>query len=141
MKKKLALISLLFVLLQSCSYLVPEPSIGHKSDNYRFSASIILINSLCNKYESTPLKYLLDNLLMGIKEVKIQGKETIQFAKREALKAKATGVLDGVKVHALIQTVRKNHCVYDFVFISHKIDQFERHKTDYLKLLKTVEID
>tara|TARA_R110002049_G_scaffold164429_4_gene330455 strand:+ start:1552 stop:2070 length:519 start_codon:yes stop_codon:yes gene_type:complete len=82
------------------------------------SPSILVINSLCQKYDKTSLVQLTDNILAGLEMPKVLKQQNMRLFERASLRTDATGKLDGVKAHMLIQVVKKDRCIYDFVLIT-----------------------
>lgn len=105
------------------------------------SNSIILLNSLCHKYESTSLKHLISNMLGGLDQVSIIKEERMTYAKRDSLRRFVTGKTDGVPVYLIIQTVRKDSCIYDFILISADQDLQSSDIDDFDKFLEETNIN
>ena len=87
--------------------------------------SMIIVNSLCRKYESTSLRHLNSNLLGGLEDVTIQNQKKMMFKGRDSLRTELRGKLDGVPIWLFTQTVKKNFCVYDFVLIAPNLDSYK----------------
>lgn len=101
------------------------------------TGSIILINSLCDRYAETSLKFLSQNLLSGIKSPKVLSRENSEFKGLESLKLHATGKMDDQSIELFALTARANSCVYDFILISSKSDHFSGDKEEFKKLIDT----
>lgn len=82
------------------------------------SGAVFTTNSICKKYQTSSLDILFDNILSGIEELKIIYKKKVSFAKRAALMAHATGMIDGVTTNFYVLTFKRNRCTYDFILIS-----------------------
>jgi hypothetical protein len=80
--------------------------------------SIIMVNSLCKKYEATSLKHLTSNILAGIQDIKVEDRLEKTYFSRSALVTHVSGSFDGVPVFLTITTIAKNRCTYDFILIS-----------------------
>lgn len=80
--------------------------------------SILLINSLCKKYDSTTLKQLTDNILAGLEKSELFYQAKSLLFKRASLRTAATGSLDGVQTSMLIEVVKRDRCIYDFALIA-----------------------
>lgn len=124
--------------LKNWEILPPEAS------DYAFanpiSNSIITVNSLCGKYASTSLKHLTENLMGGINDIQTTNRQTLNFVAREALWSEMTGKTDGVPVYLVVQIVRKNDCIYDFILISSTDEIRKKDMIDFKQLLSTVSI-
>lgn len=158
-----ALVYSLLLIGLSCSFGSDSES-GVKSQNYKIafqspqwtkinpgsadhafqnssSNSIILLNSLCGKYESTSLKHLISNMLGGLDQVNIVKEEKMTYAKRDSLRRFVTGKTDGVPVYLIIQTLRKDSCIYDFILISANQDLQTSDIDDFNKFLEETNIN
>lgn len=82
------------------------------------TSSILLLNSLCGIYEATSLNHLISNMMGGIEDVQIQRKQENELINRKSLRTYAIGEIDGVPIFLIIETVRKDSCIYDFALIS-----------------------
>lgn len=105
------------------------------------SKSTLLLNSLCQKYDATSLEHLVSNMLGGIDEVEIEKKENKTYADRKSLRTYAKGSIDGVPIFLLIQTVRKNECIYDFILISTSSSLRDRDKNSFEHFLKSTKLE
>jgi len=81
------------------------------------SSSAILINSTCrDDYEDVALKTLTQHVFYGFtKRTKTLQKEMI-ISRRAALYTEMDAKLDGVTVKAALFILKKNACIYDFVY-------------------------
>lgn len=78
----------------------------------------ILVNAQCKKAdEDTPLAPLTNHLLIGVTERELESQETVPFDAREALHTKVRGKLDGVPLAFDIFVLKKDGCIYDFVYV------------------------
>lgn len=103
--------------------------------------SIILLNTLCEKYEATSLHHLISNMLGGVDDIDVEREEKVKFAKRDSLRSFVKGTTDGVSIFLVIQTLRKNRCIYDFVMISQTPDKREKDIEDFEKFLSNTKIN
>lgn len=103
--------------------------------------SIILLNTLCEKYEATSLHHLISNMLGGVEDIQVEREEKVKFAKRDSLRSFVKGKTDGVPIYLVIQTLRKNRCIYDFVMISQTADKREQNILDFEKFLSDTKIN
>jgi hypothetical protein len=130
---------LICIFISSCSFLGSSPD--NKSEHYTIKQapldwkilppggsdhafsneetfSIITINSLCGRYESTSLKQLTYNILGGLDNPTLDESSSVQYNNREALRSNATAKIDGIEVFLTVKILRKNECIYDFILIS-----------------------
>jgi hypothetical protein len=145
----------------SCALFIPKPQRDIKSTDYsikfsssdwesippdiadaafakRKTSSIITANSICKKYDSTSLENLTSSMISGLNNIKIEKEEELNFSERKARRVYLNGSLDGVNVSMIIQTLRKNRCVYDFVLISRDNKTRQADEKDYNKFLESV---
>lgn len=162
-KLQLASLYLMIALLFACSFGSDKGS-DKKSSNYQLSFSspkwtrmnpgtadhafyhtkthsIILLNTLCEKYESTSLQHLISNMLGGIDDIQIEKEETLSYSKRDSLRSFVTGKTDGIPIYLLIQTVRKNNCIYDFIMISQTSEKRQLNIEDFNNFLAKTKIN
>ena len=104
--------------------------------NYK-TGQIFTSNSLCKKYQSTPLNELTNNLTSGIQDLKIIKRKNTYFHKRAAQKLHASGKLDGVPVKFSSLTMKKNRCTYDFILIS-PMKYSNNHLQIFSSILKSI---
>ncbi|MGB0453484.1 MAG: hypothetical protein ACPGJV_07195 [Bacteriovoracaceae bacterium] len=97
--------------------------------------TIFVSNSVCKRYESTPLKNLKTNLISGFDNLKTISEEETSLQGRKSLRTIATAEIDGVKTHLIIETVRKHECIYDFILIGTQKHFFDRYRNEYEKIL------
>lgn len=78
----------------------------------------ILLDGRCNrKDDDVPLVALTDHLVMGTTGREILSQETIPFDAREAMHTRLRAKLDGVPMDYDIFVLKKDGCVYDFVYV------------------------
>ena len=79
----------------------------------------ILVEAHCGERdEDVPLAALTNHLIMGTTERETSLEETIPFDQREARHTRMTAKLDGVPRLFDIYVLKKNGCVYDFVYVA-----------------------
>ncbi len=150
------------VLLSSCSFVSNSESV-EKSKNlnlnfknsswnkidsdkadyalkHKESRSIMIINSLCKKYDRTTLEQLTENILAGLQESQVTNKKSLRLFDRESLRTKASGKLDGVTTHMLIEVVKKDRCIYDFVLITKNSKLDNALENDFIELLRSAQV-
>lgn len=136
---KSSIFALIFILIHSCSFTGNRElrksksyvlnfeskawsSIDPKGADYAYlshqTKSILVINSLCGLYKATSLGHLTSNMMGGIESIDIQQEEERKLVRRKSLRTYAAGEIDGVPISLLIETVRKDNCIYDFALIS-----------------------
>lgn len=77
----------------------------------------ILVNARCKKPDDvTPLVALTNHLVMGSTEREVAAQEVEPFDGREALRTRMRAKWDGVPMAHEIFVVKKDGCVYDFVY-------------------------
>ncbi|MFO0638897.1 MAG: hypothetical protein U0183_06775 [Polyangiaceae bacterium] len=109
------------------AFKVPDPpptwrkvEVSHASVSFHDDAAgaSILVNAQCKKSdEDTPLAALTAHLLIGTTERDQKAQETIPFDGREALHTKLLAKLDGVPLAFDIFVLKKDGCIYDFVYV------------------------
>jgi hypothetical protein len=82
------------------------------------SEHLIAINATCEEYEDAPLKVLTQQLLMGFTERKLIKQELRTVQDREALYSHYLAKMDGVPRELMLVVLKKDGCVYDFMYIS-----------------------
>ena len=94
---------------------VTEGSLAYRDDAHGAS---ILVNGRCRRPdEGTPLVALTNHLLMGSTAREVTVAETVPFDGREALHTKLRAKWDGVPIAFDIYVMKKDGCVYDFVYM------------------------
>ena len=81
-------------------------------------ASILLDGRCHRKDDDVPLLALTDHLVMGTTGREIASQETVPFDGREALHSRLRAKLDGVQMDYDIFVLKKDGCVYDFVYVA-----------------------
>jgi hypothetical protein len=81
-------------------------------------ASILLDGRCYRKDDDVPLVALTDHLLMGTTGREIFSQETVPFDEREAMHTRLRAKLDGVPMDYDIFVLKKDGCVYDFVYVA-----------------------
>ncbi|MFC2075077.1 hypothetical protein ACFLRA_02255 [Bdellovibrionota bacterium] len=104
------------------------------------TGATISLNSTCEKYQDSPLKHLMKNLIAGIPDKKIIKDKTFKLDGREALRTELSATADGVPVKVEAVVMRKNFCVYDFMH-SAQPKYFAKSKKDFDKFLESFHAD
>src|SRR5579883_1493673 len=78
----------------------------------------VLLNGRCSgRDEDVPLASLTDHLIMGTTSREFISQDTIPFDAREALHTVMRAKLDGVLLQYDIYVLKKDGCVFDFVYV------------------------
>jgi hypothetical protein len=95
---------------------VSDASVAFRDDAHEAS---ILLNARCGgRDDDTPLRSLTQHLIMGTTDRAFDLEETIPFDAREALHTVMRAKLDGVVMTYDIYVMKKDGCVYDFVYVA-----------------------
>lgn len=79
----------------------------------------ILVNARCKKTDDgTPLVALKNHLVIGATEREIVSEKVVPFDRREALHTTMRVKWDGVPMELDIFVLKKDGCVYDFVYLA-----------------------
>jgi hypothetical protein len=81
-------------------------------------ASILLDGRCHRKDDDVPLLALTDHLVMGTTAREISSQETVPFDGREAMHTRLRAKLDGVLLDYDIFVLKKDGCIYDFVYVA-----------------------
>lgn len=73
--------------------------------------------SVCNENSDPALESVLNEFLSSLDTHSITKKENVTFNDREALRAEAEGLLDGVKTRLQFLIFKKNNCTYSISFV------------------------
>ncbi|HLB59605.1 MAG TPA: hypothetical protein VJL87_05945, partial [Bdellovibrionota bacterium] len=82
----------------------------------RETGATISLTSTCEKYKDIPLDQLMDNVLLGMSDAKKLKDEKFTLDEREALRVVLIANADGVPVKTQVIVMRKNFCIYDFIY-------------------------
>ncbi|HTM43898.1 MAG TPA: hypothetical protein VL137_03025 [Polyangiaceae bacterium] len=83
------------------------------------ASATIAVNGRCGKdADDVPLQSLTQHLFLQFTEKHPEGEQLIQLAGREALRSELSATLDGVPKHFIVVVLKKDGCVYDFLYIS-----------------------
>lgn len=94
----------------------------------------ISINSTCEGHDDPPLPVLTRHLLMGFTEREELSQELIMLDRREALRSRHLAKLDGVPVELELVVLKKDGCVFDFIYVAPP-GQAEARMADFEALL------
>lgn len=94
---------------------VTDASLAYRDDVH---AASILLNARCHSPDDgTPLVALTNHLVMGSTMREVAAQEAEPFDGREALHTKMRAKWDGVPMALDIYVMKKDGCVYDFVYM------------------------
>jgi hypothetical protein len=80
---------------------------------------VISVNGRCGKDgDDVPLQALTQHLFMYFTDRQITTQGKISLDGREALRTELAAKLDGVPRQFIVYVLKKNSCVYDFIFIA-----------------------
>jgi hypothetical protein len=95
---------------------VSEADIAFRDDTHEAS---VLLNGRCHgKNDDTPLVSLTNHLIIGTTEREIVSQDTLPFDGREAMHTVLRAKLDGVPMTYDIYVLKKDGCVFDFVYVA-----------------------
>jgi hypothetical protein len=95
---------------------VTDAALAFRDDAHDASA---LVNARCGEKDGdAPLVALTNHLVMGMTERVVSLEETIPFDGREARHTRMAAKLDGVARELDIYVLKKDGCVYDFVYVA-----------------------
>jgi len=95
--------------------------VSHAALSYRDDVhdASILVNGRCTTLDGdTPLLALTNHLVMGTTERSVESQGVEPFDGREALHTRLTAKLNGVPFGFDIYVLKKDGCVYDFVYVA-----------------------
>lgn len=104
------------------------------------SGSIIFINSICNRYQETPLRLLAQNLLDSFDDIHFHEKKYLELNEFEVFFQQATGTFHLEKVEeptpVIIQskTFRAYSCIFDFILIATNENSFQKDQKSFKQL-------
>jgi hypothetical protein len=79
----------------------------------------IALNGRCGiDGDDVPLTALTHHLFLEFSERDLGSQTALALDGREALRTEVTAALDGVKKHYVVYVLKKNSCVFDFMYIS-----------------------
>lgn len=90
---------------------------------HKKTGGILLINSICNKYQDSELEFLAKEAVSYLSDLEIKNSTSRIWQSRAAWDLEAHGKIDGVAVIVKIQNTRRHHCYFDFISISPNTDQ------------------
>lgn len=79
----------------------------------------IALNGRCGlDGDDVPLEALTHHLFLHFTDATLVKQQRFELAGRAALRTELTAALDGVPMHYVVVVLKKNTCVYDFMFVN-----------------------
>lgn len=100
------------------------------------AGSVIAVNAVCEDHGDPSLEVLTNHLLMGFEDRQILERERMTLDGRGALRTRANARLDGVPVELELTLLKKDGCVYDFVYTAPQ-DRFGVRAAEYRALVRS----
>lgn len=97
---------------------------------------VIAVNSECRDTGDPSLKVLTNHLLIGFEDRQVVEREEFPLDGRGALRTHVATELDGVPVEMELTVLKKDGCVYDFIYTSPR-GRFGEAVGDYRTLVKS----
>lgn len=95
---------------------VSDAKVAFRDDVMR---ATVAVNARCGSdAEDTPLLALTRHLFLYFTDRQVHDQRLVQLDGREALRTVLTAKLDGVERAFVVYVLKKNECVYDFMYIS-----------------------
>jgi hypothetical protein len=83
----------------------------------------VALNGRCHvDGDDVPLASLTQHLFLQFTDRDLGTQKPLSLDGREALRTEITAALDGVKKHYVVYVLKKNSCVYDFMYIADTAD-------------------
>jgi hypothetical protein len=87
------------------------------------AAATVALNGRCGlDGDDVPLEALTHHLFLQFTDRELVSQTRVDLDGREALRTEIVAELDGVKKHYLVYVLKKDGCVYDFLYVSPKTD-------------------
>ena len=93
------------------------------------AAATVAVNGRCGlDGDDVPLEALTHHLFLQFTERELVSQQRVDLDGRAALRTEMLAELDGVKKHYIVYVLKKDGCVYDFLYMSPSADDgsFER---------------
>jgi len=119
-----------------------DPRLHYKEmihENDRIQGTIVT-DALCGpKFEDTPLAMLAKHLFYKLENPHMEPHRYFELEGREAIHVEGKGSMDGIPLRMAVVVLKKNACIYDFVYFAPP-DRFREGVKDfenYYRSLKT----
>ena len=99
---------------------VEQALLAYRDDRH---GATVALNGRCHKDgDDVPLASLTHHLFLHFTEREVHSQKRLEIAGRESLRTELTASLDGVPKHYVVYVLKKDGCVYDFMFIADSSD-------------------
>jgi hypothetical protein len=98
------------------------------------SAHSVAVNSTCEGHGDAPLPVLMQHLLIGFSQREKLTEALARMDGRESLRSRYRAMLDGVPVELDLVVLKKDGCVYDFMYLS-AAGRFDEKRAVFERLL------
>lgn len=106
----------------------------------RETGDTISITSTCEKYKDIPLEQLMENILLGMSDAKKLKDEKFTLDEREAQRVVLIANADGVPIKSQVVVMRKNFCIFDFIYTARPKNYDSQVKT-FDKFVESFHVD
>ncbi len=111
--------------------------------------STVAVNARCKvDGDDVPLASLTQHLFLEFTERTVTSQSTVSLDGRQALRTEVSAALDGVKKQYLVYVLKKDSCVYDFMYIAAEPDalvgaraEFERFVQGFATVATVATVD
>lgn len=104
-------------------------------ENDRIGGTIVT-DALCGpKYNDSPLLRLAQDLFLPLGNRHLNRERSLTLAGREALRLQGTGTMDGVPIGMDVVVLKKDFCLYDFVYFA-PVRSFSEGEKDFEKYFR-----
>lgn len=121
----------------------PESGISDVVFQSKKSASIISLNSACNRYKKVPqapdLKALTRELFLGLSDTHHQEQVPLQIQNTPALQTTIEGKLNGEAMKLRTVVLQRSHCVYDLMYIA-RPDRFSENEATFSQFVSSLRL-
>jgi len=132
-----------FVYTEGGKFRIGVPSGEWEKKSLRFRAIVfahqarsatLSVDSFCKgSFDDAPLTSLADQLFYGMAKTQTIKHQDLKLEGRAAVKAQATGTVDGAPIRMEVVVLKMNACVFDFVYMATPED-FERDLDDFKRM-------
>src|SRR5690606_13814821 len=99
---------------------VDQALLAYRDDRH---GATVALNGRCHKDgDDVPLASLTHHLFLHFTEREVLSQKRLDIAGRESLRTELKASLDGVPKHYVVYVLKKDGCVYDFLFIADSAD-------------------
>jgi hypothetical protein len=121
----------------------PESGISDVVFQSKKSASIISLNSACNRYKKVPqnpdLKALTRELFLGLSEMHDLEQANLIIQETPALQTTIQGKLNGESMKLRTVVLQRSHCVYDLMYIA-RPERFLENEDDFSHFVSSLRL-